>query len=72
MESPITVMFSRSEPLTDLLDKQLAINIEFYQFASWFDGDECGNHNLLIQTTLSGSERVNLSVNNTQVICTSH
>ena len=38
--------------------------MESYQFASWLDGDECGNHNLLMQTTLSGSERVNLNVTN--------
>ena len=29
------------------------------------DGDECGYHNLLIQTTLSGFEWVNLTVHTT-------
>ena len=39
--------FTRSEPLTDNLtnSKQLTLNL------SWLDGDDCGNHSLLRQTT---------------------
>ena len=44
----VIMRFTRSEPLTDYLtnSKQLTLNL------SWLDGDECGNHNLLVQTTV--------------------